>query len=83
MEQLQNLVEVFVQIVLVEHEDGLAQGQRQEGMAESQDTRMAKVQRECQTHMHGKVRRWDAKCIAKEETHLVLCPGEVPHVVCS
>lgn len=65
MEQLYDFVKVFVQIVLVEHEDGLAQGQRQEGMAKSQDTRVAKVQHVGHTHMHGNMRRWDAKYIAK------------------
>ena len=43
MEQLQNFVEVFVQVVLVEHEDGLASKVRDgNGTAtSSQDTRMA------------------------------------------
>jgi hypothetical protein len=43
MKQLYHLVEVFIQIVLVEHEDRLAQCQGSEGTVQTQDTGTTKV----------------------------------------
>lgn len=42
MKQLYHLVKVFIQIVLVEHEDRLARGQGR-GTEQTQDTGTAKV----------------------------------------
>jgi hypothetical protein len=80
MEQLDHLIEILVQIVLVEHKYGLGHGQNREGNRRIR--KPARVRHGIYAHTYGNAHGGDMKGIAEaENTHLVLCSCEVPHIV--
>ena len=68
MEQLYHLVEFLIQVVFVEHIYGLGHDRTQEGLAETQDSKITRVR-------HGK----DVKNIAKEDVPGLVLPRGLAH----